>query len=70
MTTTRLNQVARTASCLLWLGTALSAGAASDYAVVVSEKTQADPSWSKVVETLRTKHSATVITYKRADAGK
>ncbi len=35
----------------------------ADYAVIVSEKANADPDWKRVAEALRKKHSATVITY-------
>ncbi len=35
----------------------------SDYAIVVSESTFADPSWRKVVVALEQKHDGTVITY-------
>ena len=34
-----------------------------DYAVVVSQKTLADPSWRRVVETLQAKHRGQVIAY-------
>ena len=40
-----------------------AAARATDYAVVVSQKTQADPAWRQVVEALRTKHKGAVITY-------
>lgn len=35
----------------------------ADYAVVVSRKTSNDPDWGKVVEELRSKHQADVVTY-------
>ncbi|MCX6903761.1 MAG: hypothetical protein NTW03_09850 [Verrucomicrobia bacterium] len=35
-----------------------------DYAVVVSEQTQADPQWREVVETLRGRHQASVLVFK------
>ncbi len=35
----------------------------SDYAIVVSAATAADPGWQKVVQQLETKHSGTVITF-------
>ena len=35
-----------------------------DYAVIVSEPTQADPSWRQVVDTLREKHKGSVIAFK------
>jgi len=38
------------------------------YAVVVSKQTAGDAEWAKVVEALRVKHNATVVTYD-ADAG-
>jgi zinc protease len=41
-------------------------GPAGGYAVVVSARTQADPEWRKVVDALREKHQATVLTYATA----
>jgi hypothetical protein len=37
--------------------------AASDYAVVVSAKTAADPDWRRVVDSLATRHKATIIQF-------
>lgn len=37
--------------------------AATDYVVAVEKHTKADPAWNAVVETLRTKHAATLLEY-------
>ena len=42
---------------------ALSAAPEPDYAVVVSRETAADAAWNRVVETLKEKHHAQVVTY-------
>lgn len=39
---------------------------ASDYAVVVSEKTNADANWHRVAETLRNKHKGEIVVYKNS----
>jgi hypothetical protein len=49
----------------LLLASVLTA-AATDYAIVVSDRTAADPAWQPVVEKLKTKHSAAAFTYKEA----
>jgi len=48
------------------LSLAASAIAASDYAIVVSEKTRADAEWEKVVNALVRKHGGTVISVKQS----
>lgn len=40
----------------------------ADYAVVVSDKTNADPQWHAVVEVLREKHHASVLTFGKSVA--
>ena len=35
-----------------------------EYAVVVSEKTQADAGWNEVVNTLKSKHAAGVLVFR------
>jgi zinc protease len=50
-------------ACVLWV-LAASAWAKPDYAIVVSEKTQADAGWAKVVAALKSSHGAAVLVYK------
>jgi zinc protease len=45
------------------LALAASIWAKPDYAIVVSERTQADPAWKEVVETLKAKHNAGVFVF-------
>jgi zinc protease len=47
----------------IWLAGSICAGAASDYAVVVSRTTHANQDWRQVVDVLREKHNAAVIVY-------
>ncbi|NQT87464.1 hypothetical protein HQ560_11910, partial [bacterium] len=51
---------------VLCLSLAASASAASDYAIVVSQKTRADAGWSKVVDALAKKHTGIVIPFEQS----
>jgi hypothetical protein len=60
--------VGKIMACLVFLLLAtappvFAADKSSDYAVVVSKKTAADPDWKKVVDVLVKKHKATVVTF-------
>ena len=48
---------------ILYLAGSLCAGSASEYAIVVSQQTQSNADWRQVVDVLREKHQAKVITF-------
>jgi hypothetical protein len=60
---TKSRWLALAAAVSPFLTPAAWAAAPNDYAVVVSAKTQADAQWRLVVDALRQKHQATVLTY-------